>query len=101
MVKFHVSNVNEIPLGEAKCFTVDEQKVLIINQEGKFFCIENNCPHANRELADGFVERGCIVCPVHGAEFDLETGKSSFMMPLPKLRTYPVILEGEKLLIDI
>ena len=39
------------------------------------YAIEDSCPHLFGSLADGMVRKGEVSCPLHGAQFDLATGK--------------------------
>ena len=39
------------------------------------YALDNACPHMFGALADGMVRRGEVHCPLHGAQFDLRTGK--------------------------
>lgn len=48
--------------------------ILLIRLEGRLHAVDDTCPHATASLAEGFVEEGRIVCPLHFAEFDLTDG---------------------------
>jgi nitrite reductase/ring-hydroxylating ferredoxin subunit len=43
--------------------------------EGRALAIEDACNHAGASLAEGHLEGGCIVCPMHGYVFELASGK--------------------------
>ena len=46
------------------------------NAEGELFAVTRRCRHLFADLADGSVdEDGCLVCPWHGAKYDVETGR--------------------------
>jgi nitrite reductase/ring-hydroxylating ferredoxin subunit len=74
--------------------------VLVVHENGKFFAIEDACNHAGASLAEGWVENACIVCPMHGYKFSLESGE----LLAPKglcdaQRTYRIEEEGEDLVL--
>ncbi|WP_448566649.1 Rieske (2Fe-2S) protein, partial [Thermus sp.] len=46
------------------------------------------------------VEEGAIVCPRHGARFDLRTGQQTLPAPRP-VKVFPAKLEGETVLLDL
>lgn len=50
--------------------------VLVIHSEAGVFAIEDACNHAGVSLLSGEVSRQgtCIVCPMHGFVFRLDTG---------------------------
>ncbi len=49
--------------------------------------IDNTCPHAGGNLAGGFIEDGCAVCPWHYWAFKLDTGELRDM-PGVSIATY-------------
>jgi nitrite reductase/ring-hydroxylating ferredoxin subunit len=49
--------------------------VLVTRSGGKVFALVNKCSHANSELSGGRIRQGTVMCPLHGARFDLESGK--------------------------
>ncbi|MBU1099774.1 MAG: nitrite reductase (NAD(P)H) small subunit [Bacteroidetes bacterium] len=60
---------------EGRRFIVNEVDVAVFLVEGKVYALSNICPHQHAALMyDGFIEDGCVVCPAHGWEFNLETG---------------------------
>lgn len=52
-------------------------KTLMLTKiDGAYYALDNKCPHMGGSLADGDLVDGNIVCPRHGAAFDIKTGKS-------------------------
>ena len=48
--------------------------VLICKIEGGYQAVNDRCTHAASALSGGRVRRGTVMCPLHGARFDLATG---------------------------
>jgi 3-phenylpropionate/trans-cinnamate dioxygenase ferredoxin subunit len=69
-----VAKVGEIPPGGSKLVYVDGVKVAVFNLGGEYHAIEDICTHDGGELASGTVEGEEIVCPRHGARFNIKTG---------------------------
>jgi nitrite reductase/ring-hydroxylating ferredoxin subunit len=70
-----VSTVEAIPPGTARAFAVGAREIAVFNIDGRFYAIENVCPHQGGPLAEGWIE-GCIVtCPWHGWCFDVTSGR--------------------------
>ena len=45
------------------------------NDGGRLFAVSRRCRHLGADLADGSIDRrGCLVCPWHGARYDVTTG---------------------------
>ncbi|HEX8445757.1 MAG TPA: Rieske (2Fe-2S) protein [Sphingomonas sp.] len=49
--------------------------VLLALVDGQIRATIDRCPHAASDLGSGRIRRGAILCPLHGARFDLATGK--------------------------
>jgi anthranilate 1,2-dioxygenase ferredoxin component len=48
--------------------------VLIAKVEDAYHAVNDRCPHAASMLSTGRIRRGAVMCPLHGARFDLATG---------------------------
>lgn len=70
-----VGSVDEIPVGEARTFTVDGEQIAVFRlRDGSLRAIDAVCPHMGGPLADGLADERVVVCPLHGHTFDLCTG---------------------------
>src|ERR1700740_996632 len=47
---------------------------LVVHDRGKFFALDNRCPHLGFPLHRGSVEDGILTCHWHHARFDLASG---------------------------
>jgi len=46
------------------------------NSKGQLFAVTRGCRHLFADLADGRIDKdGCLVCPWHGAKYDVATGR--------------------------
>jgi 3-phenylpropionate/trans-cinnamate dioxygenase ferredoxin subunit len=82
MAKFtEVCKTTEIPAGTMKGFKVGDLEVLVANVEGNLYAVEGVCPHMSGYLARGKLEGTDVVCPVHGARYDVKTGKVTKDVP--------------------
>ena len=52
-----------------------DKQLALYRSEGEFYASDNVCTHAYALLSDGYLEDGCIECPLHQARFDIRTGK--------------------------
>ncbi len=70
--------------------------IVVFWAEGEIYAVENICTHDGGELAGGPVDGTTVVCPRHGARFDLRTGAVLAPPAYGPLRTYPArIREGQ------
>lgn len=49
--------------------------VLVGQAETGWYAINDRCTHQAAKLSGGRIRRGAIMCPLHGARFELATGK--------------------------
>lgn len=57
MTKIKVLPVSDIPENTRKVIEVGEYKVLVIHSSGKFFAVDNLCPHMKLPLKNGKLPR--------------------------------------------
>ena len=49
--------------------------VLIAKTDEGFSAVNDRCTHAASLLSSGRIRRGAVMCPLHGARFELASGK--------------------------
>lgn len=76
---FKVARTSEIPQGGKKLVEVDFLPVAIFNIGGEYYAIEDVCTHDGGPLAEGTLENEEIICPRHGARFNVKTGQALCM----------------------
>ena len=69
-----VANANDIPVGQMKGFTIEGKQILIANVEGEYYALDAICSHEQGYLPAGHLRNEVVICPVHGAQFDVTTG---------------------------
>jgi glycine betaine catabolism B len=78
---------------------VDSENICVVNVEGKYFAINNNCTHEGGPLADGTLEGYEVECPWHGSKFELRTGEVKNPPATEPERTYEVKIAGTDILL--
>ena len=90
-----IAPASELPNGERLFVELGDKPIVIFNIAGQFFAIGDVCSHDDGPLGDGVIEGNNVVCPRHGAEFDVRTGKAMTMPAVIDIPAYPVkIREG-------
>ncbi len=96
-----VATVDEIPLGGSILVEVDYVRVALFNLEGEIYAIEDVCTHDGGPLVEGRVLNGCeVMCPRHGARFDIRTGEALSFPAFEATNAYVVMVEGNDVLIE-
>lgn len=103
MPAFHkVALLSELPPGERVGVKVGEVEIALFNIEGKVYALENCCPHAGARLSDvGHPQPGKVMCVLHGALFDVETGEVLAPPAERAVKTYPVAIDGDDILVEV
>ena len=96
-----VAKVSEIEPGTARKVIVGGQPVLLCNAGGAIYAIEDVCTHDGGELDQGFLEGTCIMCPRHGATFDITTGAALTLPAVLPVETYEVRIEGDEVYVAL
>ena len=92
---FDIAPVSELPNGERLFVDLGDRPIVIFNIAGELFAIGDVCTHDDGPLGDGMLEEFNIVCPRHGAEFDVRTGKVMQMPAVVDIPAYPVkVVDG-------
>jgi 3-phenylpropionate/trans-cinnamate dioxygenase ferredoxin component len=96
-----VATTAEIPPGAHQVVEAGEQSLVVFNAEGVYSALANICSHDNGPLGEGTVCDHEIQCPRHGARFDLRTGKVLSFPAIVDVPTYPVKVDGDRILVQI
>jgi nitrite reductase/ring-hydroxylating ferredoxin subunit len=87
----------EFPLG----VDVDGVKIGLFMDGEAVHALEDVCPHAFALMSQGFQENGVIECPLHGARFEVATGKCLNEIGQRDLKRYPVKLTDGRVCIQL
>lgn len=110
MARHVVARADELRPGQRIIVEVAGRSVGVLNIDGRLYAFLNRCPHQGADLCRGDVvgdvaaprpgewstgsERRYLVCPWHGWEFDLETGRSWFD-PRTRVPVFPATVVGD------
>ena len=70
-----LGKVTDVPAGEAVVVEVNKKDVAVFHHAGRFYAIDDLCPHMGASLAGGYVEKGIVSCPWHAWRFCIHDGK--------------------------
>jgi 3-phenylpropionate/trans-cinnamate dioxygenase ferredoxin component len=96
-----VAKLSEIPSGTTKRVEVDGEGVLLCNVDGEIYAVEDVCTHDGGPLDQGQLEGCRIMCPRHGAIFDVATGAALTLPAVVPLPTYAVRVEGDQIFVEV
>ena len=89
-----VAQTTDVPPGSIILVELDDEGVAIANVNGEFYAFDAECTHAGGPLDEGDLEGGTVICPWHGGEFDVKSGKVLAPPAQEEVSTYQVRVEG-------
>jgi len=70
-----VAKKGDIANGKMIGVEVEGRKLLIAGFGGKLYALDAVCSHMGGDLSKGRIESDLVICPRHGAQYDIRTGK--------------------------
>jgi 3-phenylpropionate/trans-cinnamate dioxygenase ferredoxin subunit len=96
-----IARTDELPPGQGKLVEVNQKRIALFNVGGCYYALDDMCPHRGGPLSEGELEGATVVCPWHGAIFDLATGNVTRPPGTAGVATYDVRLKGEEIVIVV
>ncbi len=89
-----IADLHAVPENGSRAFDVEGQAVLICRSAEGLFAVENRCTHNGSPLEGGRLRGHFLICPVHGARFDLRDGSTAGALTQTPLRVFAVASDG-------
>ena len=101
MAFVRVAAIDEIPVGQGTLVDVEGVTLALFNAGGgRFHATSPLCPHEDGPLAEGWIEGDAGVCPWHGFDFELASGRCRVDEGLA-ITVYPVRIVGDSVEVDL
>ena len=95
-----VARTDEITPGQKKIVEVDGTLVVVVNLDGAFYAVEDVCTHDGGPLGEGKLDGYELICPRHGARFDIRSGAATRMPAIEPAPTYEVRVQDGDVLVE-
>lgn len=79
----------------------DVPVAIVRTDDGDFYAIHDLCTHGEVSLSEGEVDGCFIECWAHGSRFDVRTGEPDELPAIIPVKTYPVRIDGDRVLVDV
>lgn len=89
-----VMRLSELPRGRMRACTVAGREIVVCHTSAGVFALDNICTHAQARLCEGRLRATRLVCPLHGAAFDVRDGRVLGSPAQVPLGTYAVRILG-------
>lgn len=88
--QFQLGDLTDLADGDVRRFDVDANGVVVCRVNGALYALEDNCSHADTPLSEGLLRGYQLICPLHGASFDVRDGSHSGPPAYTGVRCYRV-----------
>lgn len=97
-----VAVVSEFEKTDRKLVDLGDGKyIAVFKLEDGFFAIDGICSHEKASMILGEVCDHEVMCPLHGARFDLRTGRHLSLPAVRPVASYPVKVEGNRISVEM
>ena len=77
------------------------QRIALFNIGGKYYAIEDRCPHRGGPLSEGMLAEDEVICPWHGSRFNTKTGAVLTPPAQRNVKSFPVRIVGNDVEVEI
>lgn len=98
---FKIAQTSELSPGECKSIEIEGRTIALFNVEGTFYAIDGNCSHVGGPLGEGSLDGEVVVCPWHGARFNVKTGTVLGPPAASDQDSFPLEIEGTDIMVEL
>ena len=73
----------------------------VFNVDGEYYAMDDLCTHGPGSLSEGYIDGDVIECNFHNGQFDIKTGEVVSPPCMIPVKTYPAVVEGDAVFIDV
>lgn len=96
-----VASLSDVPIGGRLSLELADRYIVLVHLDDTIYCLDDVCTHDGGPLGDGELEDHCLVCPRHGAKFDVRTGQAMAMPATEPTATHEVRIEGDGIYVKL
>lgn len=93
----HVADTDDVPEGCLRSFSIGYDRVVICHTPEGFFALADECSHDGAPISAGHIDGNQIVCPRHGAAFNVQSGAVHAPPAVVGIDTYQIKIESNKI----
>ena len=96
-----VATKSEIADQSAKLLEIEDKRIALFNLGGRFYALDDTCPHAEGPLNEGSIEGEEVECPWHGSRFNIKTGEVTAAPAVEGVARYNVRVTGDDIEVEV
>jgi len=96
-----IAKAADVPDGERLFFELEGQPIVLFVLNGEYLAIADKCSHDDGPVGEGELEGEEIICPRHGARFNIRTGKVLSFPAVKDIQSYEVRVKDDYIEVGI
>ena len=99
--RIKLCRADEVAPGTALKVEADDLELAVFNVDGEFYVIDDHCTHGPGSLSEGYIDGDVIECNFHNGQFNIRTGEVVSPPCMVPVKTYPTVVEGGEVFIEV
>ncbi len=100
-MEVRVAREGEIPEGGVKIVQAGPLFICTYLIDGTYYALEDRCSHDDGPLCEGDRDGYTVICPRHGATFDLRTGRVLSLPATEDVETFAVTVRDGEIFVEV
>jgi len=96
-----IASLKDLKTSKLLCAKAKGLRIALAYVDGRVFAVDDTCSHEDASLSRGSLHGECVKCPLHGSRFDLNSGAALDEPAEDPIKTYPVKIEGDDILVEL
>lgn len=85
-----IGTLDDFAEGEPAAVIAGERQIAVFRIGDEVFALNDLCTHGHARLSEGYVEDGCVECPLHQGLIDIRTGAARCAPITEAVRAFPI-----------
>jgi nitrite reductase/ring-hydroxylating ferredoxin subunit len=101
MTRIKLCAADEVAPGTALKVETGDLVLAVFNVDGAFYVTDDQCTHGPGCLSEGYIDGDVVECNFHNGQFSIRTGEVISPPPMVAVKTYPTVVDGGEVYIEV
>jgi len=96
-----VAKISELKENQVKGVKLNGEEIALFRLGGEVFATSDICTHEQCVISENYyIDGEEVECTCHGSHFNIKTGENTVPPAAEPLKTYPVKIKGDDVLVE-